>query len=83
MYSLFLCIFLSFFILILWTYRIKGILFSTKTVSKTNSPLICLSVIYIQESLQRWEKDLFADTEKISGLNSISMQKLLFLGTTF
>jgi hypothetical protein len=42
-----------------------------KTVSKTNSPLFCLSVIYIQKSLQRCKKDFFADTEKISGLNSI------------
>jgi hypothetical protein len=42
-----------------------------KTVSKTNSPLFFLSVIYIQKSLQRWKKDFLADTEKISGLNSI------------
>jgi hypothetical protein len=42
-----------------------------KTVSKTNSPLLCSSVIYIQKSLQRWKKDFFADAEKISGLNSI------------
>ena len=41
-----------------------------KTVSKTNSPLFCLSVIYIQKSLKRWKKDFFAVTEKISGLNS-------------
>jgi hypothetical protein len=40
-----------------------------KTVSNTNSPLFCLSVIYIQKSLKR-KKDFFADTEKISGLNS-------------
>ena len=32
----------------------------------TNSPLFCLSVIYIQKSLKRWKKDFFAVTEKIS-----------------
>jgi hypothetical protein len=42
-----------------------------KTVSKTNSPLFCLSVIYIQKSLKRWKKDFFADTEFFLGLNSI------------
>ena len=42
-----------------------------KTVSNTNSPLFCLSVIYIQKSLKRWKKDFFAVTEKISYLNSI------------
>ena len=42
-----------------------------KTVSNTNSPLFCLSVIYIQKSLKRWEKYVFAVTEKISDLNSI------------
>ena len=42
-----------------------------KTVSNTNSSLFCLSVIYIQKSLKRWKNDFFADTEKISGLNSI------------
>ena len=42
-----------------------------KTVSKTNSPLFCLSVIYMQKSLKRWKKRFFADTKKISGLNSI------------
>jgi hypothetical protein len=41
------------------------------SVSKTNSPLFCLSIIYIQKSLQRWGKYFFVDTEKISGLNSI------------
>jgi hypothetical protein len=41
-----------------------------KTVSITNSPLFCLSVIYIQKSLKRWKKDFFAVTEKISDLNS-------------
>jgi hypothetical protein len=35
-----------------------------KTVSKTNSPLFCLSVIYIQKSLQRWKKD-FLQIQKI------------------
>ena len=42
-----------------------------KTVSNTNSPLFCLSVIYIQKSLKRWKKDSFTVTEKISDLNSI------------
>ena len=52
-------------------YRVRQIMVLIKTVSKTNSPLFCLSVIYIQKSLQRWKKDFLADTEKISGLNSI------------
>jgi hypothetical protein len=51
--------------------RVSQMMVLIKTVSKTNSPLFCLSVIYIQKSLQRWEKYFFADTEKISGLNSI------------
>ena len=42
-----------------------------KTVSNTNSPLFCLSVIYIQKSLKRWKKYFFAVTEKISDLKSI------------
>jgi hypothetical protein len=53
-----------------------------KTVTKTNSHLFCLSVIYIQKSLKRWEKDFFAVTEKISDLNSIYFhaKTILFLG---
>jgi hypothetical protein len=44
---------------------------------------LILKCEWIHISDGSWEKDLFADTEKISGLSSISMQKLLFLGTTF
>ena len=47
--------------------RVSQMMALIKTVSKTNSPLFCLSVIYIEKSLQR----RIADTEKISGLNSI------------
>ena len=39
-----------------------------KTVSKINSPLFCLSVIYIQKSLKRWKKDIFAVTENITDI---------------
>jgi hypothetical protein len=50
----------------------------------TNSPLFCLSVIYTQKSLQRWKKDFFADTEKISGLNSIYFHaKTILFGDYF
>jgi hypothetical protein len=56
----------------------------TKTVSKTNSPLFCLSVIYIQKSLKRWKKDFFADTEKLSGLNSFYFHaKTILFGDYF
>jgi len=51
--------------------RVSQMMVLIKTVSKTNSPLFCLSVIYIQKSFQRWNKYLFADIEKIWGLNSI------------
>ena len=53
-----------------------------KTVSKTNSPLFCLSVIYYQKSLKLWKQDLFVVTEKISDLNSIYFhaKTILFLG---
>jgi hypothetical protein len=55
-----------------------------KTVSKTNSPLFCLSVIYIEKSLQRRKKDFFADTEKISGLHSIYLHaKTILSGDYF
>jgi hypothetical protein len=47
-------------------------------------PLFCLSVIYIQKSLKRWKKDFFADTEKISGLNSIYFHaKTILFGDYF
>jgi hypothetical protein len=51
--------------------RVSQMMVLIKTVSKTNSPLFCLSVIYIQKSSKRWKKDFFADTENISGLSSI------------
>ena len=51
--------------------RVIQMMVLIKTVSKTNSPLFCLSVIYIQKSLKRWKKDIFADTENISGLSTI------------
>jgi hypothetical protein len=55
-----------------------------KTVSKTNSPLFCLSEIYIQKSLKRWKKDFFADTENILGLNSIYFHaKTIIFGDYF
>jgi hypothetical protein len=55
-----------------------------KTVSNTNSPLFCLSVIYIQKSLKRWKFFFFAVTEKISDLNSIYFHaKTIFLGGYF
>ena len=53
-----------------------------KTVSKTNSPLFRLSVIYTQKSLKRWIF-LFADTEKISGLNSIYFHAKIFIFGVF
>jgi hypothetical protein len=56
-----------------------------KTVSETNSPLFCLSVIYIQKSLKRWKKDFFAVTEKISDQNSYltPCKNYSFLGLFF
>jgi hypothetical protein len=64
--------------------RVSQMKVPIKTVSKTNSPLFCLSVIYIQRSLKRWKKDLFADTEKISGLNSIYFHaKTILFGDYF
>jgi hypothetical protein len=51
--------------------RVNQMMVLINTVSKTNSPLFCLSVIYIQKSFQRWNKYFFADTEKIWGLSSI------------
>ena len=36
--------------------RVSQIIVLIKTVSNTNSPLFCLSVIYIQKSLKRWKK---------------------------
>ena len=51
--------------------RVIQMMLLIKTVAKTNNPLFCLSVIYIQKSLKRWKKDFFAITEKISYLNSI------------
>ena len=47
--------------------RVSQMMVLIKTVSKTNRPLFCLSVIYIQKSLQRWKKFFFADTEKDFG----------------
>jgi hypothetical protein len=64
--------------------RMSQMMVLIKTVSKTNSPLFCLSVIYIQKSLKRWKKDFFADTEKISGLNSIYFHaKTILFGDYF
>jgi hypothetical protein len=37
--------------------RVSQMIVLIKTVSNTNSPLFCLSVIYIQKSLKRWKKD--------------------------
>jgi hypothetical protein len=37
--------------------RVSQMMVLIKTVSETNSPLFCLSVIYIQKSLKRWKKD--------------------------
>ena len=51
--------------------RVSQMIVLVKTVSNTNSPLLCLSVIYIQKSLKRRKKYFFAVTEKISDLNSI------------
>jgi hypothetical protein len=51
--------------------RVSQMIVLIKTVSNTNSPLFCLSVIYIQKSLKRWKKYFFAVTEKISDLSSI------------
>jgi hypothetical protein len=36
--------------------RVSQMMVLIKTVSETNSPLFCLSVIYIQKSLKRWKK---------------------------
>ena len=64
--------------------RMSQMMVLIKTVSKTNSPLFCLSVIYIQKSLKRWKKKFFADTEKFSGLNSIYIHaKTILFGDYF
>ena len=65
--------------------RVRKIIVMIKTVSNTNSPLFCLSVIYIQKSLKHWKKDFFAVTEKISDLNSIYFyaKTILFWGLPF
>ena len=65
--------------------RVSQMMVLIKTVSKTNSPLFCLSVIYIQKSLKCWKKDFFTDTENISGLNSIYFhaKTILFWGLLF
>jgi hypothetical protein len=36
--------------------RVSQMMVLIKTVSNTNSPLFCVSVIYIQKSLKRWKK---------------------------
>jgi hypothetical protein len=64
--------------------RVIQMMLLIKTVAKTNSPLFCLSVIYIQKSLKRWKKDFFAITEKISYLNHIYFHaKTILFETTF
>ena len=64
--------------------RVIQMIVLIKTVSNTNSPLFCLSVIYIQKSLKPWKKYLFAFTEKISDLNSIYFHaKTIIFGTIF
>jgi hypothetical protein len=66
-------------------YRIMGILFSIKTVSNTNSPLFCLSVIYIQKSLIRWKKYFFGSYRKDFGskLYLFPFKNYSFLGLLF
>ena len=50
----------------------------------SGASLFCLSVIYMQKSLKRWKKYWFADTEKISGLNSIYFHaKTILFGDYF
>ena len=39
--------------------KVSQMIVLKKTVSNTNSPLFCLSVIYIQKSFKRWKKDFF------------------------
>ena len=52
--------------------RVSQMMVLVKTVSKTNSPLFCLSVMYIEKITKTLENIFyFADTENISGLSSI------------
>ena len=62
--------------------RVSQMMVLIKTV--LNSPLFCLSVIYIQKSSTRWKTDFLADTENISGLNSIYFHaKTILFGDYF
>ena len=64
--------------------RVSQTIVLIKTVSNTNSPLFCLSVIYIQKSLKHWKKYFFAVTEKISDLNYLfPCKNYSFLGLLF
>ena len=47
--------------------RVSQMMVLIKTVSKTNSPLFCLSVIYIQKSFQRWNTYFFCRYRKDLG----------------
>ena len=70
-------------------YRIKGILYSIVSLSRLlsgepDSPLNCLSPMYIQKWLKRCKKDFFAVTEKMSDLNSIYLHaKTILFGDYF
>ena len=60
--------------------RLSLMMVLIKTVSKTNSPLFCLLVIYIQKSLKRWKKDLFCSYRKDFGSKLfIHAKTILFL----
>ena len=47
--------------------RVSQMMVLIKTVSKTHSPLFCLSVIYIQKSLQSWKQTFFCRYRKDFG----------------
>jgi hypothetical protein len=64
--------------------RVSQMMVLIKTVSKTNRPLFCLSVIYIQKSLQRWKKFFLQIQKKILGLSSIDFHaKTILSGDYF
>ena len=65
--------------------RVSQMIVLIKTVSNTNSPLFCLSVIYIQKSLIRWKKYFFRSYRKDFGskLYLFPFKNYSFLGLLF
>ena len=63
---------------------VRQIMVMIKTVSNTNSPLFCLSVIYIQKSLKRWKNDFLQLQKRFRFYTLfISMQILFFFWDYF